>query len=244
MGGLVLVGGALRAEDAKEPKNETGESADSDAALRAAAREKLKPFVVSCDSKPSEREHCPANTVSGVVLARSRGESPCLLGKTWGYDNAGVWVADGCSADFIVGRPSEETAAAEKKKTGVEYIPNAGFKIFEGEKGQIYMRLFTYARYLNQKGLDDTYTDAFGNVKTVPVRQDVQLNKFFLPFSGWFMSPKLRYYLYVWSANTAQGDAAQVVGGGNISYVFNRKVTLGAGITSLPSVRSTEGQFP
>ena len=35
-----------------------------------------------------------------------------------------------------------------------------------------------------------------------------------------------------------------MVGAGNISYTFNRYVTLGGGITSLPSVRSTEGQFP
>ena len=108
----------------------------------------------------------------------------------------------------------------------------------------MYIRLFSYARYLNQKGLDETYTDAFGNVKTVQRREDVQLNKFFLPFSGWFLTPKFRYYLYVWSSNPSQGDPAQVVGAGNISYVFNRYVTLGAGITSLPGVRSTEGQFP
>ena len=37
---------------------------------------------------------------------------------------------------------------------------------------------------------------------------------------------------------------AQVVGAGNLSYVFNRFVTVGGGITSLPTVRSTEGQFP
>ena len=75
-------------------------------------------------------------------------------------------------------------------------------------------------------------------------REDIQLNKFFLPFSGWFLSPKFRYYLYVWSANPSQGDPAQVVGAGNLSYAFNRYVTLGTGITSLPAVRSTEGQFP
>jgi hypothetical protein len=34
------------------------------------------------------------------------------------------------------------------------------------------------------------------------------------------------------------------VGAGNLSYAFNRYVTFGGGITSLPSVRSTEGQFP
>ena len=108
----------------------------------------------------------------------------------------------------------------------------------------MYVRLFSYFRYLNQKGLDPTYTDFFGNTKTVKQREDFQLNKFFLPFSGWFLTPKFRYYLYVWSSNPSQGDPAQVVGAGNLSYVFNRYVTLGAGITSLPSVRSTEGQFP
>ena len=133
-------------------------------------------------------------------------------------------------------------AAAEDP--GPEYIGNLGFKLYESERAQIYMRLFSYARYLNQKGLDPTYTDFFGNVKTVTQREDFQLNKFFLPFSGWFLDPSFRYYLYVWSANTAQGDPAQVVGGGNLSYVANRHFTIGGGITSLPSVRSTEGQFP
>jgi hypothetical protein len=75
-------------------------------------------------------------------------------------------------------------------------------------------------------------------------QQNIQLLKFFAPFSGWFLTPKFRYYLYVWSANTAQGDPAQVVGAGNLSYTFNRFATLGFGITSLPGVRSTEGQFP
>jgi hypothetical protein len=48
----------------------------------------------------------------------------------------------------------------------------------------------------------------------------------------------------VWSSNASQGDPAQVVGAGNLSYTFNRFVTVGGGITSLPTVRSTEGQFP
>jgi hypothetical protein len=78
----------------------------------------------------------------------------------------------------------------------------------------------------------------------VKQREDVQLNKFFLPFSGWFLTPKFRYYLYVWSSNPSQGDPAQVVGRGKLSYVFNRFVTLGGGIGCLPTTRSTEGQFP
>jgi hypothetical protein len=163
------------------------------------------------------------------------------LGKTWGFDEHGIWVYDGCSGDFLAG---PGTPAASIKKGSAEYIPNAGFLLYEGEKGEIFMRLFSYARYLNQKGLDPTYTDSFGNTFAVKQREDFQLNKFFLPFSGWFLTPKFRYYLYVWSSNVSQGDPAQVVGAGNLSYVFNRYITAGAGITSLPAVRSTEGQFP
>ena len=72
----------------------------------------------------------------------------------------------------------------------------------------------------------------------------MQLQKFFAPFAGWYLTPKFRYYLYVWSSNPSQGDQAQVVGAGNLTYTFNRFVTFGAGITSLPAVRGTEGQFP
>jgi Protein of unknown function (DUF3011) len=200
--------------------------------------------VVTCTSKLGERNECPADTSKGVILARSFGDSPCLLGKTWGYEDKNVWVSDGCSGDFAVGQPLEETTEAEKKRKKIEHIPNVGFRIYTGEKGEIYMRLFSYARYLNQKGIDPTYTDSFGTTFVVQQRQDAQLNKFFLPFSGWFLTPKFRYYLYVWSSNPAQGDPAQVVGAGNLSYVFNRNITFGGGITSLPNVRSTEGQFP
>src|SRR5262245_55636888 len=194
---------------------------------------------VSCKSEVGEREHCAADTSTGVVLEKSTGPTACLLGKTWGYDDTGVWVSDGCAGEFIVALATEQ----QDKKTP-EYIPNLGFLLYNGEKGQIYFRLFTYARYLNQKSLDESYVDSFGVLRPVQRRHDIQLQKFFSPFAGWFLTPKFRYYLYVWSSNPSQGDPAQVVGAGNISYVFNRALTFGIGITSLPTVRSTEGQFP
>ncbi len=198
------------------------------------------PARISCESKPGETTRCPADTSAGVALMRSFGPAPCLLGKSWGYDQASVWVSDGCSGEFIAGQTVEQPAP----KKPLEHIPNVGFRLYEGEKGQLYFRLFSYARYLNQRNLDASYVDAFGQTHTVKQRQDVQLQKFFAPFSGWFLTPKFRYYLYVWSANTSQGDPAQVVGAGNLSYTFNRFVSVGAGITSLPTTRSTEGQFP
>jgi hypothetical protein len=212
---------------------------------RVAAAQEVSGARIACASDPGARTDCGADTSAGVVLTRSTGTAPCLLGKTWGYDDHNVWVSDGCSAEFLAGQVGTEGAIAPTTgKDAPAYVPNAGFKLFDGDKGQIYMRLFTYVRYLDQQGLDPSYTDYFGNSHDVKQRQDVQLNKFFLPFSGWFLSPQFRYYLYVWSTNTGQGEPAQVVGAGNISYNFNRFITLGGGITSLPSTRSTEGQFP
>ena len=198
-------------------------------------------LTITCASTGAQRTACAADTSRGVVLLRSTGAAPCLLGRTWGYDQKSVWVSDGCSAEFATG-PAGDPGATDKKAPA--YIPNAGFLLVDGSKGQIYFRLFSYGRYLNQRNLDEEYVDAFGTTKTVQRRQDIQLNKFFAPFSGWFLSPKMRYYLYVWSSNPSQGDPAQVVGAGNLTWNFNRFVSVGVGITSLPSVRSTEGQFP
>jgi hypothetical protein len=214
--------------------------APAPAAPAQAQDQPATPPRVFCASEAGGRTQCAADTSAGVVLVKSTGAAPCLLGKTWGYDDTGVWVADGCSAEFLAG----EAKSAPEEKKSFEHIPNVGFRLYEGEKGQVYFRLFSYARYLNQRDLDSSYVDAFGNTHTVKQRQDMQLQKFFAPFTGWFLTPKFRYYLYVWSSNSSQGDPAQVVGAGNLSYTFNRYVTVGAGITSLPSVRSTEGQFP
>jgi len=211
------------------------------AAGRAQTTPATPQATVTCSSSAGEREHCAADTSAGVALVKSTGTAPCLLGKTWGYDDTGIWVSDGCSGEFVTGAAIEPQTTKPKAPS---HVPNVGFLLFDGEQGQVYFRLFSYGRYLNQRNLDESYVDAFGNTKTVQRRQDIQLQKFFAPFSGWFLTPKMRYYLYVWSSNASQGDPAQVVGGGNISWTFNRFVSVGVGITSLPSVRSTEGQFP
>ena len=78
---------------------------------------------ITCTSQPGGREQCAADTSSGVILARSTGEAPCLLGKTWGYDDKGVWVTDGCGGEFVVAAaaPDEESQA---KKKPFAYVPN------------------------------------------------------------------------------------------------------------------------
>jgi hypothetical protein len=124
------------------------------------------------------------------------------------------------------------------------YTPNLGFKVVNTEYGDMNVSIYTYVRYLNQLGLDPTYTDAFGNTKDIQRRQDMQLLKLQIKFLGWILNPKLRYFLYAWTSNANQGQGAQVVLAGNLQYTFNKYFTLGGGIRSLPGTRSVEGNFP
>jgi hypothetical protein len=133
---------------------------------------------------------------------------------------------------------------AEGQKRWGTYTPNLGFKLANTEYGDVNLSIYTYVRYLNQLGLDPTYTDAFGNVKKVQQRQDFQIQKVQIKFLGWLFDPKFRYFLYAWTSNASQGQGAQVVLAGNLNYMFNKHFNLAGGITSLPGTRSVEGNFP
>ena len=65
---------------------------------RQPAAQATAPLV--CSSAAGARQVCAGDTSGGVALIRSTGSAACLLGKTWGYDNAGVWVNEGCSGEF------------------------------------------------------------------------------------------------------------------------------------------------
>jgi hypothetical protein len=112
------------------------------------------------------------------------------------------------------------------------------------ELGEVDFSVFSYARYLNQKALQDSYTDSFGRTRSLDLRQDLQLQKVNLSFKGWLFDPNFRYLFYTWTSNTSQGQGAQVVVAGNLSYRFNDAISLAAGIGALPSTRSTNYTFP
>ena len=151
-------------------------------------------------------------------------------------DDPHVWMPP-----VVKEKPASESADTDSYG---RYTPNLGFKLANTEYGDLSISIYTYARYLNQLGLKSNYTDAFGNTKAIQERQDFQLQKVQIKMLGWVLDPKFRYFLYTWTSNPTQGQGAQVVVAGNTAYTFNKHFTLAAGITSLPGVRSTEGNFP
>jgi hypothetical protein len=60
--------------------------------------------VVRCDSRGG-RKVCPADTRGGVSLRYQYSSEGCWQNDTWGFDAKGIWVANGCRADFTVGAP-------------------------------------------------------------------------------------------------------------------------------------------
>jgi hypothetical protein len=59
--------------------------------------------IVRCKSRGYEPNYCPADARrSGVYLERQVSKSPCIEGRTWGSDHRGIWVSQGCEADFRV----------------------------------------------------------------------------------------------------------------------------------------------
>jgi hypothetical protein len=60
--------------------------------------------TITCESSSGMNHRCAANTLNGVTLSRQLSDSGCVQGKTWGYDANGIWVSNGCRAEFSVGR--------------------------------------------------------------------------------------------------------------------------------------------
>lgn len=62
------------------------------------------PQRVRCESTGGRRTFCRANTTGGVRLARQLSKNSCIRGRNWSYTNTGIWVTNGCRAEFLVGR--------------------------------------------------------------------------------------------------------------------------------------------
>lgn len=126
-----------------------------------------------------------------------------------------------------------------------EFQPGGrGMKLADTPYGTVNFSAWTYLRYLNQQALDSNSTDSFDREREIDRRNDFQLNKVNLYFKGWIYDPRFKYLLYTWTANTSQGDSAQVVVAGSMSWTVNQALTLGGGIGALPGTRSLRGTFP
>lgn len=57
---------------------------------------------VVCESRDYRYNYCPVRTRRDVDLVVQYSKSPCRHGTSWGWDHGGIWVDQGCSAEFVV----------------------------------------------------------------------------------------------------------------------------------------------
>jgi len=77
--------------------------------------------TVRCESQDRRTRHCNMDTRGGVRLTRRLSDASCVQGRSWGYDSRGVWVTNGCRAEFA---------------TGGGYRPGYGNRPGDGHYGQ------------------------------------------------------------------------------------------------------------
>ena len=208
-----------------------------------------------CESKAGERNVCPGDTSAGVALMKSTGPAACLLGKTWGYDDAGVWVSDGCSGEFQLGQQAVAGAPAQaapapappgprkpsvRVETWGEFDPGDGFLVGRNSAGELSISAYALVRYINQFPGEQTFTDHLGNEHPVDGRNDIYPHRVMIFFKGWLGNPKLVYTIFVWTVNTT--DQKNIFG--SIGYQFSRKFSLYAGLNGNPGTRSLQGSHP
>ena len=73
-----------------------------------------------CESQNNTRSVCAADTTYGVQLVRQISQNGCNRGTDWGFTENGVWVDNGCRAEFAFGgdqRYQPMTSSARSRVT-------------------------------------------------------------------------------------------------------------------------------
>jgi hypothetical protein len=204
-----------------------------------------------CSSTAGGRQECAGDTSSGVVLVSSSGPTACLLGKTWGYDDKGVWVADGCSGEFLLGPGAQAAAQTASPANGTtpfepmvetwgEFNPGAGFLVGRNSAGELDISGYALVRYVNQMPGTQEYKDHLGNTRTTDGRNDIYPHRVMVFFKGWLGDPKLVYAVTFWTVLDTDQNAIF----GNLGYQFSPKFSIYGGLNGNPGTRSLQGSHP
>ena len=60
--------------------------------------------TVTCSFSDNAWHFCQADTREGARLVKQTNVAACVAGKTWGWDEKGIWVNQGCGGQFALDR--------------------------------------------------------------------------------------------------------------------------------------------
>jgi hypothetical protein len=251
----VLFGGGsadAQAERRSEPASSQAPVANSPAPTAGVTSPDALPRV-TCVAASSERTYCVGDTSAGVLLIKSHGPGECLLGRTWGYDQTGVWVTEGCNAEFAFGGgappvstplasqvPQDANQPTPRIETWSEFDPGEGFLVARTALGELAISGYGLMRFIDQSPGSQTFIDHLGNERETDGRNDVFPHRIIIYLKGWLANPKLIYTVFFWTINPTDQRAIFM----NLGYQFSRKFQVYAGIAGNPGTRSMQGSHP
>src|SRR5437588_9619090 len=74
-------------------------------------------YAISCSSNNYRYQYCGANTDGYARLVNQQSRAACVRGRTWGFDNGGVWVNNGCSGQFEIEAARDRVAATPARRS-------------------------------------------------------------------------------------------------------------------------------
>lgn len=72
------------------------------AEFRVGGGERWRGQRLTCSADGNRRQVCRADVRNEVVLIRQLSRAPCRFNSSWGYNRRGVWVDNGCRAEFEI----------------------------------------------------------------------------------------------------------------------------------------------
>jgi len=76
----------------------------------ASAQASASTGFVNCDSISYRYQFCSVNTQGRVAMIRENSSGNlCRQGRGWGYDDNGIWVEDGCRAEFEIHQKPQQS---------------------------------------------------------------------------------------------------------------------------------------
>jgi hypothetical protein len=146
------------------------------------------------------------------------------------------------AASSTTGTASPKAGAADSSfdQTAAPVAWGRGVLLGEGALGSLSLGAYALLRVTDQWPATQTAIDHLGRELGVDTRRDVQLHRVMVHLRGWFLDPKFKYQLTVWTVN----DTEQVRLIGSMSYRFNDALTLSGGVGPTPGTRSLGGSHP
>jgi len=80
--------------------------------------------ILRCESIDNDHNYCLAYIRGGVKLVRQLSLEDCHYQDSWGYDKGGVWVDQGCRAEFFIRETQSLEDVVEEPDNGTVELMN------------------------------------------------------------------------------------------------------------------------